>query len=1243
MVGSTVFSNFSADPSVPHPYNQWPLWSSQHVGLFVVERSPEQSPEPADFQIVAANLTMMQSGIFLSDLPVGQVLETILSPDQADEQRRCYRQCLDGQTTPLTVTAQTGDRTRADSSVRWWQLTPSVDTTTTTSPPRLVVVAIDVSQQQQALHHSQSEQRTLRQILDQMPSQVVWKDRHSVFGGCNRSFLAMTGLASTAAIVGKTDYDMPWKREESDWFIACDQRIMAADAPEMGIVEPIQQATGTQAWLSTSKIPLHDANGQVSGILLVIEDITEKRQVEMALRQQEAEYRDIFEHAVDGFMINDLETGQPVAVNPALCEIYGYTAEAFLQLAPEQFVHASLLDKFAEFLVTVRSGGTFTAEAVGIHQDGTLIDLEVNAKAIDYQGQPHALSILRDISDRKQAEAALAQSEQKLRSIFNGVHEAIIIHDLDGNILDVNDRMLELHQVSREEALRMTIQDSFSSSETSFDNLGTQFQRVMAGETVRFEWIAVRPHSQEVFDVEVILRKTGFDGEDRIIASVRDISDLKAAEAEKRAVQARFQTFLKHSPAVIYIKDAQGRMQLMSDEYGRTFGIEPSTIMGKTIAEIVPPDQAEDIIQNDLRVMASCQTIQCEETISLADGAHTFLSVKFPIEDEQGSVVGLGGISTDITEYKQTEAALLESEKRFRRLPNNIPGLIYQFKLAPDGSYSFPFVSSACIDFFGYTPEEMYQDIQLLFNAVHPEDVAAFNHSIELSAATMNQCLWEGRMVSTAGQLRWVRGLSRPERQADGGILWEGLLIDVSDRKVAEMKLQDYAEQQALLNQLTNQIRESLDVDVVLQTAIQALHSQLHLGWCAFAWYDPSTEPSTWSVICDISSDGKRYTGEYSAEVIGPIDQPLMADGILCINDVDSYPEPIHRAFLQASGTQARLMKTIRTQWAQVGILICDRQDGPHWWQSQEIELVQVVADQVAIAMDQGQLYACSCRQAEQLSQTLAQLRTAQAQMIQTEKMSSLGQMVAGVAHEINNPINFIHANVRPALEYASDLLTLVDLYQQRYPDPPESIAEKIEDIDLDFLRADFIQLLQSMQTGTQRIREIILSLRNFSRLDEADFKTVNLHDGIESTLVVLAHELKRGRQEPVQVIRQYGELPAVECYPSQLNQVLMNLLANAIEAMADSDDAEITITTTVENDWAVMTIGDNGPGISKPIQAQIFDPFFTTKPVGQGTGMGLSISYQIVAEKHGGELVVQSEPGQGTQFTVKIPLRQAP
>ncbi|WP_348239035.1 ATP-binding protein [Trichocoleus sp. Lan] len=289
-----------------------------------------------------------------------------------------------------------------------------------------------------------------------------------------------------------------------------------------------------------------------------------------------------------------------------------------------------------------------------------------------------------------------------------------------------------------------------------------------------------------------------------------------------------------------------------------------------------------------------------------------------------------------------------------------------------------------------------------------------------------------------------------------------------------------------------------------------------------------------------------------------------------------------------------------------------------------------------------------------ELSQTLVDLRRTQAQVIQTEKMSSLGQLVAGVAHEINNPVNFIHGNVTFVDEYAQNLLELVQLYQEEYPLPTPAIEAKIDEMDLEFLNEDMLKLLSSMKLGTERIREIVKSLRTFSRLDEADMKEVDIHEGIESTLLILQHRLKPKPDRPaIAVIRDYGKLPLVECYPGQLNQVLMNIVVNAIDALEETKanctyqekkdhPDQITISTSViDSQWVQIAIADNGVGIPKDIQQRIFNPFFTTKPVGKGTGMGMSISYQIVTEKHGGKLECFSTPGEGTEFVIQIPIRQ--
>ncbi|MBD2439115.1 MASE1 domain-containing protein [Nostoc sp. FACHB-110] len=278
------------------------------------------------------------------------------------------------------------------------------------------------------------------------------------------------------------------------------------------------------------------------------------------------------------------------------------------------------------------------------------------------------------------------------------------------------------------------------------------------------------------------------------------------------------------------------------------------------------------------------------------------------------------------------------------------------------------------------------------------------------------------------------------------------------------------------------------------------------------------------------------------------------------------------------------------------------------------------------------------------------ELQQAQAHLIQQEKMSSLGQLVAGVSHEINNPVNFIHGNLNHIQNYTRDLLDFIKLYQHYYPEPVTEIQNKSKEIDIDFLQTDIIKIINSMNVGTERIHSIVQSLRNFSRMDEAELKQVDIHEGIDSTLVILQHRLQASPYFPeMQIIKNYGQLPKIECYPSHLNQVFMNILTNAIDALEElstiTDDLEekaptITIRTSMINaEWAEIAIADNGPGMSEEIQKNIFNPFFTTKPVGKGTGMGISISYQIITQKHTGQLKCFSTLGKGTEFVIQIPI----
>ncbi|MEM1425760.1 MAG: ATP-binding protein, partial [Cyanobacteria bacterium P01_H01_bin.130] len=365
--------------------------------------------------------------------------------------------------------------------------------------------------------------------------------------------------------------------------------------------------------------------------------------------------------------------------------------------------------------------------------------------------------------------------------------------------------------------------------------------------------------------------------------------------------------------------------------------------------------------------------------------------------------------------------------------------------------------------------------------------------------------------------------------------------------------------------------------------------------------------------------------------------------------------------------------------------LVCAQLSDQRPWPSTDLELLRGIGDQVATALDQAALYSqaqTAAHQAEERAQELAcalkNLKATQTHLIQAEKMSGLGQMVAGIAHEVNNPVAFIHGNITYANQYLQDLLKIVDAYGVDYPQPPPAVqaVQQELDVDVEFLRQDFEKLLKSMQIGADRIRQIVLSLKNFARFDRAGMKPMDLHEGIEDSLMILQHRLKATAKTPaVKVERHYANVPTVVCHGGQLNQVFMNILTNAIDSLEEKfsrsptaaapDDAEtaanaeagiLTITTQVfETGDAVpdlapearrldgpsirVCIQDNGEGIPAAMQEQLFDPFFTTKPVGQGTGLGLAIAYQIVVEHHQGKIWCDSQEGQGSTFFVEIPL----
>ncbi|WP_414752490.1 PAS domain-containing protein [Anabaena sp. CCY 9910] len=935
---------------------------------------------------------------------------------------------------------------------------------------------------------------------------------------------------------------------------------------------------------------------------------------------------------------------------------------------------------------------------------------------------------------------------------------------------------------------------------------------------------------------------------------------------------------IEYIPAAIAIFDSEMRYLLASRRWREDYDLVDENIVGRSHHDVCPEITLGWQNRYECCLAGNAEKSE-EETLIRRDGTIDWVKWEInPWYEPSGEVGGLAVVSEVITPRKQSEIALADSERRLRdtearlqRLADNLPGMLYEFCLKPDGTMTFPYVSSGCRELIERSPQELQDDASLIFANTHPEDMIGLQEAIANSAKTLQNFEYEWRIITCSGQLKWVQGASRPERQPGGEITWYGYLLDISEqqavlreRKQADQQLQQQA-------QLLQSIWEGVDYGICVLDVLDdeaefryvkinpAMHRISLLPVASFIgkttaeslppeiadlyrqryqqciksrkslvfednflvndketwWFvnitplgDSNSQISQLVVtateiterkqaeqerqlfvsLIENSSDfigfatlaGKPlFLNEAGLKLVGldgldalknlhildfffPEDQEYMDKHIMrVVNERglwqgeyrfrnyqthEEIPVDFNIFTVKSSETgkplclatvtrdiqerrkveallqeQEQFLRNIYegvdqiifvvdvlenldfcyTGWNSTaerytgitrndaigkapedifgsveGSLVRQRykncveagvsisfedcltfHNQETWWLT-KINPLKNSAGRVyclvgtTLDITQRKQNEIQLRQqAENLENTLRELQLTQTQLIHSEKMSSIGNMVAGVAHEINNPVNFIHGNLIPASEYAQDLLQLVELYRLHFPYPPEEIQEFIIDIEFDFLKEDLVKLLQSMRIGTQRIREIVLSLRNFSRLDEAEFKQVDIHEGIDSTLMILQNRLKAKSDHPeILVVKSYGDLPLIDCYPGQLNQVFMNLISNAIDALEESIvDGQLSVATPTiyirsekfNNNWVRVTISDNGVGIPQEILSKLFDPFFTTKSVGKGTGLGLSISYQIVVDRHNGKLTCNSTPGQGAEFIIEIPIHQ--
>ncbi|MFK8186299.1 MAG: GAF domain-containing protein [Phormidesmis sp.] len=468
---------------------------------------------------------------------------------------------------------------------------------------------------------------------------------------------------------------------------------------------------------------------------------------------------------------------------------------------------------------------------------------------------------------------------------------------------------------------------------------------------------------------------------------------------------------------------------------------------------------------------------------------------------------------------------------------------------------------------------------------------------------------WEAEEIELLSQVGGQLGVAL--RQAEG-------MAQVQSQTEA---LQKATERQRSLSRTVDKIRQSLDIDTIFSTTTHEVRQLLEVDRVAIYRF---TEGWRGAFVADSIADGWQSFPPSQTVIEKVFAQP---------GQNGQYPR--HEVFVPISHGDKL--------W---GLLMAYQTSSPRYWEDDEVDLLAQVGAQLGIALQQAELLQQTQQKTEELDQALQKLQGTQAKLVQGEKMAGLGHLMAGIAHEINNPVSFIFSNTKPAVQYVTDLTELLALYQQHYPEPAEPIQQKCEEVEVAFLAEDLPKLIGSMKMGAVRIQEIVKSMQIFSRMDEAACKEVDIHQGIDSTLLILSHRLKAQPDRPkIEVIKAYGELPMVSCYAGQLNQVFMNLLSNAIDALEAAADGRRALQIRIITDYLAahkcitIQIEDTGVGISKDVVEKIFNPFFTTKPVGKGTGLGLSISYQVVTELHGGKLECQSHPDEGTVFRLELPV----